>query len=123
MPDDARKIFQQNLKFLMNEKGISNTDICNRLSLPSATVSSWVTGKKYPRIDVMQRLADLFGVRLSTLTSEEGIKDLEDQRRLEALHQDPRLGLLFDRSRKMDSDDVDFMLKMSEKILRERDPE
>lgn len=123
MPDDARKIFQQNLKFLMNEKGISNTDICNRLGLPSATVSSWVTGKKYPRIDVMQRLADLFGVRLSTLTSEEGIKDLEDQRRLEALHQDPRLGLLFDRSRKMDSDDVDFMLKMSEKILRERDPE
>lgn len=45
----------------------------------------------------------------------------EDQKRLEALHQDPRLGLLFDRSRKMSHEDVEFMLQMAERILKERD--
>ena len=45
----------------------------------------------------------------------------EDQDRLEALHQDPRLGLLFDRSRKMSREDVEFMLQMADRILKERD--
>lgn len=43
-----------------------------------------------------------------------------DQARLEALHQDPRLGLLFDRTRRMDPEDVDFMLQMAGRILKER---
>lgn len=41
--------------------------------------------------------------------------------RLEALHQDPRLGMLFDRARKMSPDDVDFMIQMADRILKERD--
>ena len=44
-----------------------------------------------------------------------------DQARLEALHQNPQLGLLFDRSRKMTHDDVEFMLQMADRILKERD--
>lgn len=47
----------------------------------------------------------------------------EDQDRLEALHQDPRLGLLFDRTRKMSSSDVEFMIQMADRILKERDEE
>ena len=43
-----------------------------------------------------------------------------DQARLEALHQNPQLGLLFDRSRKMTSSDVDFMIQMADRILNER---
>lgn len=45
----------------------------------------------------------------------------EDQQRLEALHQNPQLGLLFDRSRKMSHEDVEFMLQMADRILKERD--
>ena len=45
----------------------------------------------------------------------------EDQQRLEALHQDPRLGMLFDHTRKMSKEDVDFMLQMAERILKDRD--
>ena len=45
----------------------------------------------------------------------------EDQEVLEALHQDPRLGLLFDRTRKMSHDDVEFMLQFADRILKERD--
>ena len=121
MSDNAREIFVKNLRYLMDARGITQADICRELDVSSATASDWCTGKKFPRIDKLQRLADLLGVRLSTLTSETGLQDYEDQQRLEALHQDPRLCLLFDRSRKMSHADVETMLAVSASILKERD--
>lgn len=121
MSDIMREIFVKNLRYLMEKKDISQADICRELDVSSATVSDWCTGKKYPRVAAMQRLADLFGVRFSTLTTEAGIEDYEDQQRLEALHQDPRLGLLFDRTRKMSHADVETMLAVAASILKERD--
>ena len=121
MSDNAREIFIKNLRYIMEKKGISQADICRELNIPSATISNWCTGQRYPRIDKMQQLADLLGVRFSTLTTENGLQDYEDQQRLEALHQDPRLGLLFDRTRKMSHDDVEFMLQFADRILKERD--
>lgn len=121
MSDTMREIFVKNLRYLMEKKGITQADICRDLNVSSATVSDWFTGKKYPRVDAMQRLADLFGVRFSTLTTENGLQDYEDQQRLEALHQNPRLGLLFDHTRKMKKEDVDFMIQMADRILKEQD--
>ena len=123
MPDNVRDIFVKNLRYLMEAKGITQADICRELEVSSATVSDWCSGKKYPRPDKMQRLADLLGVLFSTLTTESGIQDYEDRQRLEALHQDPRLGLLFDRTRKMSHEDVETMLAVAASILKERDGE
>lgn len=121
MSDAAREIFVRNLRYFMEAKGISQADICRELDKSSATVSDWCSGKKYPRIDAMQQLADLLGVRYSSLTTENGTADYEDMRRLEALHQNPRLGLLFDRTRKMSSADVETMLAVAASILKESD--
>lgn len=121
MSDNAREIFVKNLRYIMEKKGISQADICRELDIPSATISNWCTGQRYPRIDKMQQLADLLGVRYSTLTTEAGLQDYEDQQRLEALHQNPRLGLLFDRTRKMSHADVETMLAVAASILKERD--
>lgn len=123
MPDNAREIFVRNLRYFMELKDITQADICRELKVSSATASDWCTGKKYPRVDTMQHLADLLGVRFSALTTETGLRDYEDQQRLEALHQDPRLRLLFDRTRKMTGDDVEFMLQFADRILKERDGE
>lgn len=121
MSDNAREIFVRNLRYLMEAKGITQADICRELEVSSATASDWCNGKKYPRVDAMQRLADLLGVLYSTLTTENGLSDYADQERLEALHKDPRLGLLFDRTRKMSSADVETMLAVAASILKERD--
>ena len=121
MPDNAREIFVRNLRYLMNARGISQADICRVLNVSSATASDWCNGKKHPRPDAIGQLADLLGIRFSMLTTEEGPMNYEDQQRLEALHQNPRLGLLFDHTLKMDSADVDFMIQMAERIVKERD--
>jgi len=123
MSDTAREIFVKNLRFFMESRDVTQADICRELGVSSATVSDWCTGKKYPRIDAMQKLADLLGVKYSTLTTESGMSDYADQERLEALHKDPRLGLLFDRTRKMSSAAVDAILAITASILKERDGE
>lgn len=46
-------------------------------------------------------------------------QELMDQ--LEDLHQNPRLRMLFDRTRKMSPDDVETMLAVAASILKERD--
>ena len=121
MPDNIREIFVKNLRYFMEKKGISQADICRVLNVSSATASDWCNGKKHPRPDAIGQLADLLGIRFSMLTTEEGPMNYEDQQRLEALHQNPRLGLLFDHTLKMDSADVDFMIQMAERIVKERD--
>ena len=123
MSDNAREIFVKNLRYLMDARGITQADICRELDVSSATVSNWFTGQKYPRIDRMQRIAELLGVTYSTLTTENGLQNYEDQKRLEDLHQNPRLRLLFDRSRKMKPEDVETMLAVTASILKERDGE
>ena len=121
MPDNIREIFVKNLRYFMEKKGISQADICRVLNVSSATASDWCNGKKHPRPDAIGQLADLLGIRFSMLTTEEGPMNYEDQQRLEALHHNPRLGLLFDHTLKMDSADVDFMIQMAERIVKERD--
>ena len=123
MPDNVREIFAKNLRYLMDARGITQADLCRELDVSSATASDWCSGKKHPRVDKLQRIADILGVRLSTLTSEDGLQDYEDEQRLEALHQNPALGLLFDRSRKMSHADVEFMLQMAARILKKREPD
>ena len=113
MPDNAREIFVRNLRFLMDARGITQADICRELNVSSATASDWCSGKKYPRVDAMQRLAELLGVMFSTLTTENGIDEYADQQVLEALHQDPKLRMLFDRVVKMSKADQNKMFQIS----------
>ena len=121
MSDTAREIFVKNLHYFMEAMDVSQADIVRELRVSSATVSDWCSGKKYPRIDKMQQLADLLGIHYSTLTTEHGQQDYEDQQRLEALHQNPRLGLLFDRARRMKKEDIDFMIQFTDRVMKERD--
>ena len=120
MPDNAREIFARNLHYLMEAKKITQADICRELNVSSATASDWCSGKKYPRVDMLQRLADLLGVRFSTLTTENGLTDYEDQQRIEALHQNPKLRLLFDIQKKLSDSDLNAVLGVTQAIAKER---
>ena len=70
MGTNQRVIFVNNLCRAMKTRGIDQSDIVSALGISASTVSDWVNGKKYPRVDVMQRLADYLGVFLSDLTTE-----------------------------------------------------
>lgn len=120
MPEDLRKVFAKNLTKLLKENDITQLWIADKMGVSSSTVSDWCSGNKAPRMDKIQRLAELLNVPVPVLTSSAiSEEELQDRDRLQALHEDPRLGMLFDRVRKMRSEDVDFMLQLSERIKRE----
>ena len=68
MPDsEARSAFPKILKAYMDKNGYNQSDIARYLHVSKQTVSEWVKGNKFPRVDKMQALADLFGVLMSDM--------------------------------------------------------
>lgn len=67
---DNKDIFANNLKKQMELKGKTRNDICVALGISYFTVSDWVNGKKYPRMDKVERLAEYFGIPKSDLIEE-----------------------------------------------------
>lgn len=65
-----KSVFAQNLNRLMLEKGKSRRDVCAALGLSYYTYTDWCNGKKYPRMDKVEMLANYFGVLKSDLIEE-----------------------------------------------------
>lgn len=72
---DNKFIFSKNLQKLMADKNVSRKDIANYLGISYFTVSDWVNGKKYPRMDKVELLARYFGVLKSDLIEAEFISN------------------------------------------------
>ena len=72
---DNKKIFSINLRRLMEQKGVSRQDLSNVLGVSYFTISDWVNGKKYPRMDKVEMLATYFGILKSDLIEEMGTNE------------------------------------------------
>ncbi|MCO7151713.1 XRE family transcriptional regulator [Vagococcus lutrae] len=66
-----REILAKNLNSLLEKKRLSQADVIRALGLPEATVRSWFSGEKYPRLDKIQMLADYFNVPRSRITEDQ----------------------------------------------------
>lgn len=66
----ARSVFASNLERYLKSTGKAQADLVDYLGVTSSTVSDWVNGRKYPRVDKMQRMAEYFGILISDLTEE-----------------------------------------------------
>ena len=72
MDKDNKGTFAKNLNKLMISHNRSRRDISDALGISYFTVSDWVNGKKYPRMDKVELLAQYFGVLKSDLIEEKG---------------------------------------------------
>lgn len=112
------------IKSRRQELGLTLEDVAQAVGVGRSTVRKWETGMiKNMGRDKIAALAKVLQISPVELVPAPGAVRSEDDERLEALHQNPRLGLLFDRSRKMSHEDVEFMLQMADRILKERDGE
>ena len=71
---DNKNVFASNLKRYMEVRGKSRNDISEALGISYFTVSDWVNGKKYPRMDKVEMLAKYFGIQKSDLIEIKGEK-------------------------------------------------
>lgn len=72
-----KNIFARNLKRYMGLNGKTRKDLEKDLGVSYYTISDWVNGKKYPRMDKVELLANYFGVQKSDLIEEELTEEKE----------------------------------------------
>mgnify|MGYP003289435598 CR=1 FL=1 len=78
---DNKNIFATNLKRYMEANGKSRKDISEALGISYYTVTDWVKGKKYPRMDKVEMLAAYFGILKSDLIEEKTEEQKEVQKK------------------------------------------
>lgn len=62
MNQNAVSIFARNLNRFLDMRDMTQADLCDRLDLSKATVSTWCAGSKFPRAATLDMLAQFFGV-------------------------------------------------------------
>lgn len=73
MPEDARIVFPKILKSYMEKNHYNQSDIAKHLRVSKQLVSDWVNGKKFPGVEKMGMLAELFGVLMSDMYTAEPV--------------------------------------------------
>lgn len=69
-----KEIMSKNLKYYIEKSGKDRRELCQIWGFPYSTVTDWINGNKYPRIDRIEVMADYFGVQKSDL-----IEDKKEQ--------------------------------------------
>ena len=64
---ESREVFAANLRALMGKTGKSRKDVSESIGVSYFTFSDWCNGKKYPRIEKIEALAQYFDVSVSEL--------------------------------------------------------
>lgn len=68
--------FARNIKYYLNERNMTQTELAKTLDYPEMTVSNWVNAKYYPRIDKIQEMADFLSINKSDLIEDKS-KDID----------------------------------------------
>ena len=70
-------ILSKNLKYYIERSGKDRRELAETWGFPYSTVTDWINGKKYPRIDRIEIMADYFGILKSDLIEEKMTEEKE----------------------------------------------
>ena len=65
-----KETFAKNLSFYIDRHGKEQKEIAEIVGVAPSTFNAWIKGKKYPRIDKIELLANYFGILKSDLIEE-----------------------------------------------------
>lgn len=76
----------ERIEKLMRENNVSAYKLSKETGIAQSTLSSWKNQNKIPRVDLLQRIADFFGVEIEYLTGklDETKKTPKIQRKIDA---------------------------------------
>lgn len=62
-----KETFAKNLVYYLSMYGREQKEVAEDIGVPVSTFNDWVKGKKYPRIDKIEKLANYFKIKKSDL--------------------------------------------------------
>ena len=65
-----KEIMAKNIQYFMDQHEKTRNDVCNDLGFKYSTFSDWINGKKYPRIDKIEMMANYFHISKSDLVED-----------------------------------------------------
>ena len=117
--EELKKLFAENLVYWLKRREKTQADVSRYMHVSSATVSDWCHGNKMPRTDKIQSLCSWLNIELPDLLEErkEGNYYLNDDARdlAQFLFDNPEYKVLFDASRKVKAEDIQFVKEMIER--------
>lgn len=65
-----REVFAKNLSYYIERSGKTQKELALKWGIATSTLNNWVMGKKYPRMDKVEMMANYFGILKSDLIEE-----------------------------------------------------
>lgn len=72
-----KAILSKNLKYYIERSGKDRRELAETWGFPYSTVTDWINGNKYPRIDRIEIMADYFGILKSDLIEEKMTEEIK----------------------------------------------
>ena len=114
--------FGENLRALRLRRHLTQQDLAKGLGVAQITISSWERGIREPNFESCQAVADYFGLPLAAiLVPEEQTDEGYVNFIANCLHNDPKRRILFDRSMKLTSSEMDAILTLVGTMTQGRD--
>ena len=123
----------ENIRFLRTKKGYSQDDIANMLGYKSfTTIQKWESGVSEPPLKALKKLSEIFNIdmndlatkKLSLNTNEDNnAYYLDDDARdmAQFLYENPDYKVLFDASRKVKKEDIQFVKERIDQMSNNND--
>lgn len=122
--DKQKEIFTKNLNSYIEASGKTQLEIAKSIGVSPQTFNTWCKGIAIPRMGKVQALADYFHINKSDLIEEKTEPETsyyfnEDANEAaQFLYENPEYKVLFDASRKVKKEDIDFVAEMIERMSK-----
>lgn len=96
--DDLKQLFSDRLTTLLEQNKITQAELANIVGVSESTVGKWLLKKAIPRMGVIQKLADYFGVGKSYFLEKDAsgyYTDPETASYAEELRTNPEMRMIF----------------------------
>ena len=118
--------FAEMLKYYLMMNNKTQSDLVNDLGFDKSTVSNWCAGLRVPKVDVIIDIANYIHVNVGDLIEDNRNEDtyyLDDDARdmAQFMYENPEYKVLFDASRKVKKEDIDFVKQMIDRMSNKGD--
>ena len=79
-----KEIMAKNIQYYLDLKGKDRNEMCRDLGFKYTTVSNWLQGVKYPRIDKIEMMARYFGITKADLVEDHSTPATKEESPLSA---------------------------------------
>ena len=115
--EEQRRIFGVNLSYQISISGKMQKEIALDLDVNQTTMSMWCTGKSIPRVSMVQKIADYFGIGKSQLVDPQ---DYSEEAKIELTEHEKKLIRAYRKMSPEAKGMIDRLLVYTEEVTHEK---